>query len=379
MKIRTPTMSAWLSFLGTLIILINVLAIASSGSSIVIPSGSFSSIDDILSSNIPWYRVAFGIKSLVEGPMIIIWLLIAVLNFSLASLMVLTSEKPKGNLPIFILSMVLLLTGGGFVIGSVLAIIGCIMSFQWWRPIGETFMGKFLRVLRLDPTLFQLVKKSKNLLNEAVFIVILACFLSSLGMGIYLYNANLITHSAAENVVRILLFGEVFFDISIFSIPIMNISLTMIKWLILSFIIFLIGSKVAGIGEVDFSDVARVIGYAYAPLTIQVFLPLIFSNEPILSTGWPLTMMLITNFWMFLALLIAVKECFDVSLTKALGIILFGGPIYWIIVYKIMLPLMFWSSHVPGIIFDIKPIELTVMLTSLSFILSYILGTFKRY
>jgi len=377
MKVRTPILAAWLSFIGSLIMLINVLAVAASGSSIVISSNSASRINDILSAkSAGWYRVAFGIKPLVEGPTIIIWLFIAVLNLSLAALMVLTPERPKENYSILLLSTILLLTGGGFIIGFVLAAIGCIMSFQWRKTAGETFIGKLLRALRLDPKLFQLVKKDKEL-NEAAFVILFVSFLSGLGSGLYLYNADKILHSSTD-ALRILLYGEVLFDVSVFGLPLMNIGLAMIKWLLLSLIIYLIGSRIVGIKEVDFSDVARTVSYAYTPISLQMFLPILFSTEPILSTIWPLTVTFITNLWMIFALIIAIKVCFEITFTKATGMIMLSGPIYWILVNKFMLPTIFRSS-MPGIFMDINPVELVIILTSISFIISYLFGTFKKY
>lgn len=380
MKIQTSVVASYLSFAGSIIILINILALAINGTSIVILSSqpTISLTNNTLSLSGSWYRIAFGIKPFVEGLWILFWLFIAILNLALAASMVLTPERPKENITVLILSIILLLTGGGFMIGTILVLIGTIMSFQWRRTIGETFIGRILRVLKLDSKLFRRVKQNEDLLNESAFIVILVGFLSGLGSSIYLYNADRILHSSIEDIIRILLFGEVYFDLSTFSLPIMNVALSITKWFILSLIIYIVGSKITGIENVKLSDVLRVLGYAYVPIALQVFFPIVFSTEPILSTSWPLTVILLTNLWMILALIIAIKECYTITLTKSLGILTLSGPVYWILVNKFILPITFRSS-IPGILFNIEPMELILMLTSLSFILSYIFGVFKKY
>jgi hypothetical protein len=375
-KVQTSIVASWLSFVGALIILINILVIIASGP-IVIPSSPITSVDEILSQKKTWYRISIGIPSLVEGPIIMFWLFIAVLNVSLAASMVLTPERPKGSPYVLILSIILLLTGGGFIIGTILAIIGCLLAFQRRKPISETFIGKLLGALKIDPKTFQLVSRNKRLLSEAAFIVMLVGFLSGLGSSIYLYNADKILHSSTEDALNILVFGELYFDISILNIPIINIGLSIIKWLILTTIIYLVSSKVVGV-ETDLSDILRATGYAYSPMLLQVFLPILLSTEPILSTSWPLTIIIITYIWLIVALIVGLKECLQTTLTNTLGIITLGCPIYWLLVNKFMLPTIF-GGKIPGIFFDINPVEIPLMFISLLFVISYLLGTFKRY
>lgn len=377
MKIRTSILASWLSFIGALLILINVLAIMANRSAILISSKPVSSIEEILSPESgPWYRITFGIRYLTEGPSILVYLFFGVVILHLAASAILTHERPKANPLISLLSIISILAGGGFVIGTVLAVTGNMMLHQWRKPIGNTFIGKLLRVLRLDPKVFRMINQEKYMLHEAVLVILLVGFLSGLGLSIYLYNVNAILHSA-ENAIKVLLLGDIFFDVTVLNLPIINVSLMLLKWLFLSLIIYIIGSRIIGYEEARLNDVARLTGYAHVPIGLQLFFPLVFSNEPTLTIYWPLTITIITELWTIFALIVATKECFEITITKALGIMMLTWPIYWILFYEFMLPVIF-GPRVPGVHLNINPIEITMIFTSFLFFLSFLLGTFKK-
>jgi hypothetical protein len=373
---QTQQLAVWLCFAGSFLIFINVVALAFTGFPIMISPSQISV--NSLNSTETWYRISFGVNYLIQGHIqILTWLFLAVLNFVLATSMVLTPEVPKGSIFVLALSLLLFLTGGGFIIGSVLAFMGSLYLIQRKQPTEEKFVTKILRALRIDPSLFREVKEKEESHHQAVFIIILVSFLIGLGTGIYSYNANKILNSS-DYAIRILLLGNVYFDISILSSALISVSIGIIKWVALSFIIYLVGSRILG-GNIEFKTISIPIAYAHVPLALQVFLPTVLSNEPMLTTNWPIIVLIITDFWFFLALIFAVKESLDVGTSKAVGIVLFTGSLYWLFVYKLLLPTLFMNTPPPGISINIQPNELVLIIVSASMLISYLLGTFKKY
>lgn len=373
LKTQTRHLPLWLCFIGSFLIFLNVIVVAFTGFPVMISSGQVS----VNSLTQTYYRISFGIGYLIQGYVqILTWLFLAVLNFTLTTSMVLAPERPKGDIFVFVLSLLLFLTGGGFIIGSVLAITGSICLFRRRQQIGEKFVGRILKVLRFDSSLFREVKEKEGSHNQAIFIIIMVSFLIGLGSGIYTYNANKILNSM-NDAKRILLLGDMFFDIPILSSALTNISLGIIKWMILSLIVYLVGSRIMGVNT-EFKAVSLPIAYAHVPLGLQVFLPIVLSNEPML-TNWPIIVLLITDFWFFLDLIIAVKECFDIGMSKAFGVVIFAGSLYWLLTYKLILPVLFGNTPPPGISINIQPNELALLIVSVSLIIAYLLGIFKKY
>ena len=278
-----------------------------------------------------------------------------------------------------VFSILSIFTGGGFIIGLVLGVIGCGMGLQSRKILTETFFGKLLGAARLDSKLYKLVKEDPRTLGEAALAIIFVNILSGLGSGLYLFNADKILNSSSSDApFKILLLGQVFFDTSVLTSPLINISIAIFKWLILSLIIYLVGVKLASLRS-EFDGIARSIAFAYAPIGLQVFVPLVFSNQPFLTSQWPMAIFLITNFWMIFALVVAVKQSMNLSIGKAMGLVMLTGTIYWLIIYKMIFPVAHLSGFdIPGIQFDLQPMELVLALASLSVILSILLGVFKR-
>jgi hypothetical protein len=132
-----------------------------------------------------------------------------------------------------------------------------------------------------------------------------------------------------------------------------------IKWIILSLIIFLVGVKLFG-EEASLQEIAKCTGLAYAPISLQLFIPFIFTSQTYLTT-WPMTVFLLTNFWMILILIVGLKHILDVSLSKSLATVTFCGAIYILVNYIVFMPL-----SIPYIIkFQLQPQELTLGLVSL--------------
>ncbi len=200
-------------------------------------------------------------------------------------------------------------------------------------------------------------------------ISILVNALSAIGYGIYNLTVTAMNKSA-DSAFNILFLGQINFDISIFAFPLIYIGVAVIKWLILSALIYFVGVKIIG-SRVEFTSVAAVAAFAYAPIALQVFLPALFSNQPL---SWAFGLFFFTNAWMILALLVGVKQALEVSTGRAVGVILLSGGIYWIVDYLIIVP----TLEIPGIWFVLKPATFVLLLFSVGTLLAALTGVFTK-
>lgn len=370
-----------LTLLGTILIFVNTILVAAYGAPIVISSYPVSSVNDLIAPGDPfWGRISLGIRGFVEGPLMLFWITLATINLFLSILLYLDPrELEMRNSFVIVFSLLSIFTGGGFMIGLILAVIGGGLGFQSRQAPGETFLGKLLRAAKLDSKLFKWVKENPGTLTEAILVIAFVNILSGMGSSLYLFNTDKILNSAStQGPFEILLLGQVFFDVSVLAPPLINISIAIFKWLLLSLIIYLVGTKLASLGS-EFDEIARSIAFAYAPIGLQVFLPLVFSNQPFLTSHWPMAVFFVTNFWMIFALIVAVKQSMDLPTGRAIGVVMFTGAIYWLIVYKMIIPVADISGvNISGIWFDLQPMELVLALASLAVIMSVLLGVFKR-
>lgn len=370
-----------LTLLGAILIFVNTMLVAANGAPIVISSYPVSSVNDLITSEKPfWGRISLGIRGFVEGPLMLFWITLATINLFLSILLYLKPRKLEmQSFFVIAFSVLSIFTGGGFMIGLVLGVIGGGLGLQSRLAPGETFFGKLLRAARLDSKLYKLVKENPGTLSEAVLVIVFVNILSAVGSSLYLLNTDKILNpSSPQAPFEILLLGQIFFDISVLAPPLINISIAICKWLLLSFIIYLVGTKLASLSS-EFDGIARSIAFAYAPICLQVFFPLVFSNQPFLTSHWPMTIYFVTNIWMIFALIVAVKQSMNLPTTRAMGVVMLTGAIYWLIIYKMIIPVASISGfNIPGIRFDLQPTELVLALASLSVIMSLLLGVFKR-
>lgn len=379
MEQKTAKIAIRICIIGTVLILLNNFAIAILGSPFIVSPYPVSSVDLLLKEGGPlWFRIVFGVSSMVTWPWIMMWLIVSFINFALSIFIYLKQKLLILNgFLILILSIFSFFSGGGFIIGSFLAILGGCMLIQWKKPSEETFIGKLINVAKLNSKIFLLIKQNERMLREAVIALTLINFISGLGVSIYLLNVNKILNETQMFAAGTLLQGEIFFDFSVFGLPLLYIGLSILKWLILSSIMYIYGSRLMGI-NVEFDAVARVTAFAYAPVSFQFFMPFVFLNQPYLTVHWPLFVVFVTNLWMIFALIVAIKVLFDIPTTKAVGVVLLVGSIYWLLTYQVILPSLFPTS-IPGITFEVHPIETLLTFFSLSMVLSIILGAFSKH
>ncbi|MEM2779867.1 MAG: YIP1 family protein [Candidatus Bathyarchaeia archaeon] len=362
-------------FIGAILILINGLWIASTGEPIVLSSYPVSSIEELTAQTAGfWGRIVFGIRGCIEGPLIIIWMIFAVSNLASVVLLHLKQEKKAiyafSTLACSLLSIPI---GGGFIIGSVLGIIIGLAGVEFPKPFQETFVGKMFRAIKLDLEFYRKIGKDPETLKTVILTLFLVNFLAGFGNGLYIYNINSIRNPSSPDIpFKILLLGQIYWSPSVISTSIFLGSLSVIKWFIFSAIIYLFAKFLGKSCELD--SVARVVAYCYVPICLQIFMPLIFLREPLLYFEWPFTFFLITNAWVFIALVTAVRAILDIPFSKALGITIISGIIYWMINNMFLIP----TLNVPGIYLVIQPVEVWWTLIATSVIISMILGTFTK-
>jgi hypothetical protein len=364
-----------LLFIGAALILINGLYIASIGEPIILYSYPVSSVEEL---NAPsagfWGRIVFGVRGYIEGPLVIIWLVFAILNLLSVILIRLKREKRVTYaLLILVCSILSIPIGGGFIIGAVLGIVIGLASMESPKPFQETFVGKMLRAIKLDSDFYRIIGKESEAQKTAMFTLIFANLLSGFGNSLYIYNADIIKNPPSPDApFNILLRGQIYWNSSVAYTAIFLGSLSVIKWFIFSAIIYLFAKLIGK--SCDFDGVARVLAYSYVPVCLQIFTPLVFLREPLLYFEWPFTIFIITNFWVVIALVVALKAMLDIPFSKALGMTVISGTVYLMINYLILIP----ALNVPGIYLTIRPIEVLWALITASVIISIVLGTFTK-
>jgi hypothetical protein len=265
--------------------------------------------------------------------------------------------------------------GGGFIIGMILGVVGGAIGIERLKSPENTFFGRLFRAARLDSKVFKTVSEDPKALNSAAKTLIFINILSGLGYGIYSFNLENILHPASPDVpFRILMLGKVFWSIPAFAPALIYIGIAILKWFILSFIIYIIGVKFLG-AKSDVDKIARVVAFAYAPICLQFFIPFIFTSES-LSRTWPFTVFLLTNLWMGLALVVGIRQIFEISTGRALAVVLLAGTVYWLINSLFIMGNS--ALNIPAIWFKIEPSEVVLELVSFVAIIATLLGVFIR-
>ncbi|MEM2798877.1 MAG: hypothetical protein QW670_03685 [Candidatus Bathyarchaeia archaeon] len=371
-----PSSAFILSLIGSILTIINGLWIAIINQPIIISTSKASSLDEIMNSEHFWGRIAFGIPGLLKGLWIYFWI---IFSFLMLILTFIIYRKPRRyriyGLLVAIFALFSLPIGGGFYIGTIFGFIGGLNYLEWPKSLGETFLGRIFRAARGETKFFGKVYEEPEILNIAVLELIFIGFLSGIGNGLYVYNADIIKNGGSL-AFQILSEGYILWNEMVLFSAISMIGVMILKWLILSTCIYWIGAKLIGLTS-SYDKVSRVVAFAFVPEIIMVFMPLIFSNEPALSFNWPIGLYAISRLWMFACLLVAIKQMFDFSTMRAFGVALFGGTIYWMIYHMFIVP----TLNVPGFRINISMPESSTALLVLIGLISLVAtaaGIFSR-
>jgi hypothetical protein len=359
---------------GGILILLNIILSSVIGTSPTVSSSS-ASAENLISSSAPlWGRITFGFSDYTAGDLPAIGIVLAaiILYFSLILYL-----RPRFetflSLIIMVFSGFTLLYGGGFFIGSIIAFVGAATAFQKPLEFGKTLVGKLLASLRASPRVFQRLVDEASA-KDAAMIVLFVNLLSGIGNAVYMFNADgLINTPSSAAAFETLLQGRMSLDISLVSAPITLMGLGIIKWMILSLLIFVVGVKFFE-GSTNLVTIATVTGFAYAPIALQVFTPFVFTSTPYLMT-WPMAVYYITNLWMILILVVGLQHVLNVSFLKSVALVALCGAIYTLIDNMVFLPM--YDTYVPK--FQIQPPEVMLLIASFFIVVAlFFVGTKER-
>jgi len=336
-----------------------------------------------------WGRITFGIPGFVEGGLAYVWLFFAVLVL-LATIFIFFNPRgqKRFGLWIVVFSLLTLPVGGGFILGAVLGAIAGILGLEWPKSFGDTFIGRIVHAATFNGKTLGTLATDAGRMQTAVLTVILVAVLSSFGVTLYVFNVNMIYASepfqALTSTYSIFVQGATFIGMDVYFAVAAYITVGIVKWLVLSIIVYLVGSKVLGY-EFKFSGMATALAFVYVPEILQMFTPTLFTNEPLLSQGtivdfipttWPLILFYISRIWAFVILVIVVKKIMDLSTLRALGFGLLTGTAYLVLNYVYVYP----TLNLPGlkIQFSTGSSMPILIVMSIVVVIAFLLGTFKK-
>jgi len=367
----------FLSLVGSVLILANGLWIVVNGGPIVLSSYPVVSLTDVR-ENAFWVRISFGIKGLTEGMAALIWLVFGV-GMLVSAIRIGTNPRSqkKLGLPIMAFSILTIPIGGGFILGSILGFVGGALGSEWPKPFGTTFLGRMIRAARLDSKLYRTIVEDPGSMRTAAIMIMLINLLSGLGNSLYTYNLSKIKTGTASEVSTILLDGIILWSNFSILTALGFIGIALVKWLVLTLAIYIVGVKIMGSSS-SFDMIARSSAFAYVPVLLQVFMPVVFSKyDPFLSSTWPMSIFFLTNLWMIVSLVVAVRETLDVTTTKALGVVILGGTMYWLANNIFIIP----TLELPGIRLELalpQSLAVLLVLVTLAAVIAIFLGVFTR-
>lgn len=373
---QKPKVAALLSVTAAFLMFINAMLVGINNAPIMISSGSLQSPSNVIGIKTPmWFRISFGVRGLVEGSSTIIWLITAIIIMYCAIRLYVKPLERKGLCTVIaILSALSVVYGGGFIIGLVLGLLGAGIGYEWPTQYKNTLPFKILRAMKLDTNLYVDLKREKNALRNAVNALVLVNILTAIGIGIYSIAVQRVINATTSDLpFRIILLGELPWDISIVSTIIINIGLAMLKWIALSFVIYLIAITLLERKQ-TFADIAAATAFAYAPVSLQLIMPFIFTSQSNLTTTWPVYLLVLTNIWMALALVKGIGQTLEINLGKTLGILSLSGAFY-----LLLNGLVFSTFDIPNIIrLTIQPQSALLVLVSCLAIGSLVFEAYNR-
>jgi len=371
-----------LSLVGSIFIFLNAIWITSNNNSPIVltTNSNLTTVSAINNSTDFWGRTSFGYKGMVEGNWTPFWLIFTIALFACT---IQIYRKPKMHkvlgIPMVIFSLLSLPIGGGCIIGSILAFIGGMMAIEWPKSFSDTFIGKMIRAIRLDSKVLGVLFNDPNTVQSGVLALLFTSIVMGLGNTIYVFNVNLIKTKPTD-AYDILLQGKLAMDIMTVVNTVSFIGITFLRWIAFSTILYVIIVKLRG-HEADYNRIAYTVAFAFVPLCIQGFLPMLFSNEPYLSFNWPFAVFLLSTFWVALVVLVFVKHVFELTIREALGVTLLAGALYLLLESLAILVITSGLSvSLPGVIFQFEATSLSTILLffSLAVTVAILLGALSK-
>jgi hypothetical protein len=254
-------------------------------------------------------------------------------------------------------------------------VIGGAIGFEWPNPPGKTFFGKLLRALRLDHTLYRDIRQDPHALKYAAYAIIFVNILSALGGGLYSFSVDKIVNAQSLDIpFKTLLLGEPLLDISILAPAIINIGMAVLKWITLSLLVYIVGILVIG-QKATFEKIAAAVAFAYVPISLQFFMPFVLTSNPLLTFTWPFAVFVLTNAWVTLSLILAIRQVSEIPLWKSVGITSLTGAFYLLANQE-----FFMKLDIPySIRFFLQPEPVFLTAVACLVIVATALGTFTRH
>jgi len=149
-------------------------------------------------------------------------------------------------------------------------------------------LQRMLRAAKLDANLYEEVEHDPNATMQAGAVVLIASFLSGLGLLFFTGVGGLFR----------------------------GILQALIGWVIWSFITYFVGTRLFG-GKADMGEMLRVLGFAYTPMALGII--------PVIGS-------IVGFVWWIVAAVVATRQGLDVTTGKAIGTIVVGIIGYLIVV-----------------------------------------------
>ena len=156
---------------------------------------------------------------------------------------------------------------------------------------------RMIRAAKLDVNLYEEVEADRTALGQSMTVVILSSVAAGIG-------------SIAQNGIPGIIFGTI---------------AALIGWLIWSYVTYIIGTKLLPTPETrsDYGEMLRTIGFSSSPGIIRILG---------IIPGLGVIVFYISGIWMFIAMIIAVRQALDYTSTlRAVGVCIIGGIIQGIV------------------------------------------------
>ena len=184
----------------------------------------------------------------------------------------------------------------------------------------------------------------------------------------------------------ILIHGFLLSDVVVWIAALGQIAVWILRWFVLAGVIYVVGVKALG-KSTGFDTVLRSVAFAFVPQALFVFLPFVFPTEPFLSAtqplgpllipiSWPLAIYYVAYIWGFMILVVALEKMLDTFRSKAVGIALMGGTMYWLITSQLLDPLL--SNSGIALRFTVESMPGVLGVASIAFLIALWLGALSK-
>jgi hypothetical protein len=116
------------------------------------------------------------------------------------------------------------------------------------------------------------------------------------------------------------------------------------------------------------------VSLAYAPIALQLFMPVVFFNQPMLTGTWPFVIFFMSNIWMGIALLYATMKGLGLNIGRALGVTITAASAYYAVNYMLIAP----NFPTTAITLVLQPAAFIEVMLTVGILIGLALGTFPR-